>query len=196
MIDVLFDADDNANTPLDPDEREELIPAYITTRAELNEAEQENITEADQWAFRRRREVLSVDFLKALHRRMLRRVWRWAGQFRRTDRNIGVVPHLIETELHRLVDDARYWVEHRIYEPDELAIRFHHRLVVIHPFPNGNGRHGRLAADLLIVQLGGRRFTWGGANLTEPVENRRRYVSALRAADGHDIRPLLAFARS
>jgi Fic-DOC domain mobile mystery protein B len=196
MTDVLFEADDEANTPLDPDEREGLIPAYITTRAELNEAEQENITEADQWAFRRRRDVLSVDFLKALHRRMLRHVWRWAGEFRRTERNIGIAPHLIETELYRLVDDARYWVEHQTYARDELASRFHHRLVAIHPFPNGNGRHGRLAADLLIAQLGGRRFTWGGANLTEPAENRRRYVSALRAADRHDIRPLLEFARS
>lgn len=197
MTKALFDADDDANTPLAPAEREGLIPTYITTRAELNEAEQENITEADQWVFGRRRgSVLAVDFLRALHRRMLRRVWRWAGQFRTTERNIGVAPYLIEPELHRLVDDARHWVEHKSYEPDELAVRFHHRLVAIHPFANGNGRHARLATDLLILQLGGRRFSWGGANLARPADARRRYVEALRAADAHDITPLLAFARS
>lgn len=197
MSDVLFAADDEANTPLTPDEREGLIPTYITTRAELNEAEQENISEADRWAFSRRRgDVLAVDFLIGLHRRMLGRVWRWAGRFRNTERNIGIAPHLIETELHCLIGDARYWVEHQTYEPDETALRFHHRLVAIHPFPNGNGRHARLAADLLIVQLGGRRFTWGSASLIEPAETRRDYVRALRAADGHDIGPLLAFARA
>lgn len=194
---ALFEADDEANTPLTPAEREGLIPAYITSRAELNEAEQENIGQAEGWASSRRRgDVLDPEFLLKLHRRMLGRVWRWAGAPRRTDRNIGIAPHLIETELHNLVGDVRFWVEHESYDPDEIAVRFHHRLVAIHPFPNGNGRHARLAADLLVIQLGGRRFTWGGANITERAETRRRYVHALRAADGHDIGPLLAFARS
>ena len=197
MSDVLFEADDDANTPLTPQEREGLIPSYVTTRAELNEAEQENIDEADDWAFRRRRsDVLSFDFLLGLHKRMLGKVWRWAGKPRNTERNIGIAPYQVETELHQLVGDCRYWVEQSAYTPDELAVRFHHRLVSIHPFPNGNGRHARLAADLLIVQLGGQRFSWGGADLVVRAEMRRRYVEALRAADRHDIRPLLAFARS
>ncbi|MGE5567299.1 MAG: mobile mystery protein B, partial [Parcubacteria group bacterium] len=174
-----------------------LIPTYIATRAELNEAEQANINEADRWAFSRRRgDVLTPQFLLQLHRRMLGQVWRWAGRLRVTERNIGIAPYLIETELRRLTDDARFWIDHQSFEPDEIAVRFHHRLVAIHPFANGNGRHSRLAADLLIVQLGGRRFTWGRANLITAATTRRQYVQALRAADGHDIRPLLAFARS
>ncbi len=197
MSDGLFDAGDEPNTPLAPAEREGLIPTYITTRAELNDAEQENISEADQWAFsRRRRDVLDVTFLMNLHRRMLRRVWRWAGESRKTERNIGIEPHRIEVELRQLVDDVRYWVDHKTYAPDEIAIRFHHRLVAIHPFPNGNGRHARLAADLLIVQSGAPRFTWGGANLIKPAETRRAYIEALQAADAHDISPLLRFART
>ena len=196
MSDPLFDGDDAANTPLEPAGRDDLIPTYIATRAELNAAEQENISEADRWAFSRRRDVLDVAFLMNLHRRMLRRVWRWAGARRATDRNIGLPPHQIEVALHPLVGDARYWVENGTYPEDELALRFHHRLVEIHPFPNGNGRHGRMAADLLIVQLGGARFSWGGANLVEPAATRGAYVQPLQAADGLDIVPLLAFARS
>ena len=196
MTDPLFDADDDANTPLTPAEREGLIPTYITTRAELNAAEQENIAEADEWAFTRRRgSILDVDVLMTLHRRMLRRVWKWAGKPRQTERNIGVPAHQVEVALHQLLDDVRDWVEHRTFGPDEIALRFHHRLVAIHPFPNGNGRHARLAADALAVELGQRRFTWGGASLVEAAETRMAYVRALQAADGHDMAPLLALGR-
>lgn len=197
MSDPLFEADDEANTPLTPEGRQGLIPTYITTRAELNEAEQENIAEADQWAFsRKRRDVVDVDFLMALHRRMLGKVWRWAGAQRNTELNIGVAPHLIAVDLHTLVGDVRYWIEHQTFAADEIAVRFHHRLVAIHAFPNGNGRHARLAADLLIKQLGGQRFTWGRANLVEAAQTRKDYVAALQAADANDIAPLLTFARS
>lgn len=197
MTDPLFEADDEANTPLTPEGREGLIPTYITTRAELNEAEQENIAEADLWAFARKRgDVVDVDFLMSLHRRMLRRVWKWAGTQRTGELNIGVAPHRISVDLHTLIGDVRYWIEHGAYPADEIAIRFHHRLVAIHPFPNGNGRHARLAADLLIVQLGGRRFSWGRESLIEAAQTRRAYVGALQAADAHDITPLLVFART
>jgi Fic-DOC domain mobile mystery protein B len=197
MSDPLFDADDDANTPITPDEREGLIPTYITTRRELNEAEQININDGDRWAFARRgRDVLDEVFLQRLHKEMLGRVWRWAGKYRTTDRNIGVDRWQIEPELRGLLNDVRYWIEHRTYSPDEITVRFHHRLVSIHPFPNGNGRHARLAADLLALQLGIPRFTWGSANLVEEAETRRRYVMALRAADVQDIEPLLTFART
>ena len=197
MRDPLFDADDDANTPLAPAEREGLIPTYVTTRAELNEAEQENIAEADRWAFSRKRtDVLSPDFLLGLHKRMLGRVWRWAGHIRATERNIGIAPYLIETELRRLADDTHYWIENRSFEPDEIAVRFHQRLVAIHPFPNGNGRHARLAADLVAGRMSRPRFSWGRVNLVTAGETRRQYVEALRAADAHDLAPLLVFARS
>jgi Fic-DOC domain mobile mystery protein B len=195
VIDPLLEQDD-ASTPLTPDEREGLIPSYITLRRELNEAEQANILEAEGWAFARKRNVLDENFLTNLHKRMFGRVWRWAGQFRRTERNIGIDPYRIQTDLRQLLDDCRYWIEHATYEPDEIAARFHHKLVFIHPFPNGNGRHARLATDLLLVKLGRPRFSWGQVNLIDPGETRQRYVAALRAADNHDIGPLLEFVRS
>lgn len=196
MSDPLFDAEDDAATPLTPDERAQLIPTYITTRAQLNEAEQANIADADLWAFRRKRDVLGEAFLLNLHKRMLNGVWKWAGSFRQTERNIGIQAYRIGVELRQLLNDVRYWVEHQTFSPDEIAVRFHHRLVFIHPFPNGNGRHARLAADLLAVQLGQERFSWGSANLVTADETRATYVAALKAADAHDIGPLLAFARS
>ncbi|MGU3456049.1 mobile mystery protein B [Brevundimonas sp. M1A4_2e] len=196
MNDPLFDAEDDAATPLTPDERAQLIPTYITTRAQLNEAEQIGIADADRWAFRRKRDVLDEDFLLALHKRMLGGVWQWAGTFRNTERNIGIAAYLIGVELRTLIGDVKYWIEHNTFPIDEIAVRFHHRLVAIHPFPNGNGRHSRLAADLLIVSLGGVRFTWGSANLVEPAATRARYIAALKSADDHDIGLLLAFARS
>lgn len=195
MNDPLFGEDD-ANTPLEPEEREQLIPTYITTRAELNEVEQIGIVDADRWAFSRRFDVLGEAFLCQLHKRMFKDVWRWAGQFRTTARNIGIDAYRIPMELRQLVEDARFWVDNEAYDPDEVAIRFHHRLVAIHPFPNGNGRHGRLAADRLAKQLARPRFTWGSANLSEPDQLRQEYVAALREADNHNIERLLAFARS
>lgn len=195
VTDLLLEQDD-ASTPLTHEEREGLLPSYITLRSELNEAEQSNILEAEEWAFARTRDVLNERFLTNLHKRMFGRVWHWAGEFRRTERNIGIVPYRIQTDLCQLLDDCRYWIEHGTYEPDEIAARFHHRLVFIHPFPNGNGRHARLAADLLLVKLGRPRYSWGQVNLVDPGETRKRYVSALRAADNQDIMPLLEFVRS
>ena len=196
MSDPLFDVNDDAATPLTPEECAQLIPTYITTRAQLNEAEQINITEADLWAFNRKRDVLSEEFLRKLHKRMFRKVWKWAGTFRTSERNIGIDAYRIGVELRTLLEDVAYWMANNTFAPDEIAVRFHHRLVLIHPFPNGNGRHARLAADLLAVKLGQKRFTWGSANLVQPAATRSAYVAALKAADSHDIAPLLAFARS
>jgi Fic-DOC domain mobile mystery protein B len=191
----LFHADDDA-TPLTPEERNALIPTHVALRSELNELEQQNIAEADQWAFARKRRVLDEAFLRGLHRRMFNRVWRWAGDYRTTERNLGIANYRIQPELRQIIDDGRYWIEHETYAPDELAVRFHHRLVFVHPFPNGNGRWSRLAADLMIIQLGGSRFTWGRANLQADGGVRRAYVDALHAADEHDLAPLIGFSRS
>lgn len=196
MSDPLFDAGDDAATPLDPQERVQLIPTYITTRAQLNEAEQLGVAEADVWAFGRKRDVLSEKFLLGLHKRMFGSVWRWAGTIRNTERNIGVDAFRIAIELRTLLDDVRFWIDISTYPPDEIAVRFHHRLVWVHPFPNGNGRLSRMVADLLAVSVGRPRFTWGSASLVEAAETRAAYIAALRAADNHDLAPLLAFARS
>ena len=195
MTDPLFEQDDAA-TPLSEEEKEGLIPSYITLRGELNEAEQANILEAEEWAFKRKRDVLNERFLNDLHKRMYGRVWRWAGEYRRTGKNIGVDAYRIPQDLRQLLDDCRYWIENATYEPDEIAARFHHKLVWIHAYPNGNGRHARLATDLLLTVLGRPRFTWGRVNLVDASETRQDYVAALRAADHHDIGPLLEFVRS
>jgi Fic-DOC domain mobile mystery protein B len=192
----MTDAFDAADTPLTPAEREGLIPTHVSLRGELNELEQQNISEANGWAFERKRNVLDETFLRGLHRRMFNKVWRWAGEYRKTGRNLGVQPHLIQPDLIQAINDARYWVENNSYEPDELAVRFHYKIVQIHPFPNGNGRWSRLAADLLVTAKGESRLSWGGADLQASGEARKKYIDALHAADNHDFAPLIAFARS
>lgn len=195
MTDPLIEEVDGS-TPLTEEEREQLIPSYITLRRELNEAEQSNILDAASWAFDRKRDVLNERFLTDLHNRMFGRVWRWAGSYRRSQKNVGIEAYRISIDLRQLIEDCRYWIEHEIYSPDEIATRFHHRLVAIHPFPNGNGRHARLATDLLLTRLGQERFSWGQVNLLDASETRDTYINALRAADKHDYGPLLAFVRS
>jgi Fic-DOC domain mobile mystery protein B len=198
VSDDLFHQPDDAATPLSADEQRDLKPSHIAFNHELNQAEQENIAWAQQWARARsaRTDMLTAKFVLELHRRMLHHVWRWAGRFRKTERNLGIDWWLIPTELHRVLDDTSTWVEFGSYPPDDKAVRFHHRLVVIHPFSNGNGRHARLMADLLIMRMGHERFTWGSASLRSAGESRQRYIAALRAADAHDIGPPLAFAGS
>ena len=192
----IFEQPDDAATPLTEAEKRDLKPAYIATRAELNAAEQENIALGQDWALRRRRDILTESFVKSLHLHMFNDVWRWAGRFRTSERNIGIDHWEIPVALRVLLDDTKTWIEHNAYLPNEIAVRFHHRLTHIHPFPNGNGRHARLIADLLIMQLGGERFSWGWGSLREPGGSRRRYIAALREADNHNIEPLLTFARS
>lgn len=183
-------------TPLTSEEKRGLIPAYITFRRELNQAERDNIARGQDWALSRRRDLLTEKFVKDLHGRLLGDVWRWAGEFRTSERNLGIAYYEIPMAVRGLLEDTKAWIEHTSYPPDEIAVRFHHRLVQIHPFPNGNGRHSRLMADLLVMQLGRERFTWGSANLQNAAEVRTRYIEALETADQHDIAPLLAFARS
>src|ERR1700680_4905736 len=174
----------------------ELIPPYMTYRSDLNEAEQENIERAQDWALGRRRDLLSEKFIKDLHRKILGDVWRWAGKFRTSERNLGIPFYEIPAALRELLNGTKAWVAYKSYSPDQIAVRFHHRLVQIHPFPNGNGRHARLMADLLVMRLGGERFSWGSANLQDAGTVRQRYIAGLQSADDHDIGPLLAFARS
>ncbi|WP_316235300.1 MULTISPECIES: mobile mystery protein B [unclassified Bradyrhizobium] len=189
----------NDATPLDPALRGDLLQTWITSRADLNEAEEENIVKGAAWGRRRRgkaADLLTEDFVKTLHKQMFGEVWKWAGTYRQGELNIGIAPHLIAAEMPAMLDDVSYWVEHATYPPDEIAARLHHRLTQIHAFPNGNGRHARMMADLVIERLGGKAFSWGGGSLADVGTLRNQYVAALRAADNHDIGPLLAFMRS
>jgi Fic-DOC domain mobile mystery protein B len=198
MTDLFQDPDDA--TPLDPDEREGLLQSWITHRRDLNEAERENIQKGAAWARGRRvtkpADLVTDDFAKSLHKQMFGEVWRWAGTYRKTEKNIGIDPVRIPVEMPAMLDNVRYWIENKTYPPDEIAVRLHHQLTAIHPFPNGNGRHARLMADLLIERLGGEPFSWGGGSLTDVGELRTKYIAAVKAADNHDYDPLLEFARS
>ena len=185
-------------TPLDADEVEGLLLSHIANRAELDRWEQDNIKEAEEWAFHRKpRDFISTDFTCRLHQRMFGTVWRWAGVFRKSGKNIGVEAWAIRSSLHDLLEDVKVWIEQKVYVPDEIAARFHHRLVAIHLYANGNGRHARLMADLLLVHILNRpRFTWGSESLVQAGECRADYINALRAADRQDYSPLLKFVRS
>lgn len=198
---MTFDVPPGA-TPIDSDEAAGLRLRWVATRGELDAVEAENITAGLRWASRRRPragQILDDVFLRELHRRMFGDVWRWAGQYRSAEKNIGVDPYQIAIKVRDLVADVAMWVGDQsaaAWPPDEVCVRFHHRLVWIHPFPNGNGRHSRAAADLLLSALGGTPFTWGRTNLNHEGEVRARYIEALRAADADDYGALLLFVRS
>lgn len=195
MTEILKDQSDA--TMLDPDERKGLLQSWIVTRADLNLAEHDNIEAGATWARHAVfPDLLTVKFVTCLHKRMFGQVWSWAGKFRHTEKNIGIAPNLIGSNTGELLDDATYWVEHQTYEPTELAVRLHHRLVYIHPFSNGNGRHARLLANLVLCRLGERPLSWGLNSQQDTNTLRRAYIQALRRADREDYDDLIEFARS
>jgi len=187
-------------TPLDEDEKEGLLIKSVSLKSELDEFEQLGIERANEWLLRQKLsidEILSEDFVKMLHKQMFGSVWRWAGEFRRTNKNIGVDKFLIGTELKNLFDDCAFWITNHSFSEDEIAVRFSHRIVSVHPFANGNGRHSRLIADALIYKgFGKSYFTWGSSNLVKQGDVRSSYLEALRDADKLDYRKLILFARS
>lgn len=183
-------------TPLDPSEIADLIPA-LNTIGELNAFEQSNIYDANVWALKSRvlkKDLISVRALRMLHLKMFDKTWRWAGIFRQTEKNIGVEVHAIQDQLGQLIGNANYWLENDTYPLNEIAVRVHHQLVWIHAFPNGNGRHARLVADLLIHFRKGAPLTWGGTSLDLAGATRNQYIEALRAADRRDFTALIKFA--
>lgn len=184
-------------TPLDPDEAAGLIPSHISTQGELDEWEAVNLLRAQAWLSRQRDlDVLNDGFCRELHRRMFNQTWEWAGSFRRSDKNIGCEWLYVGVQLRNLFDDAAYWIKHRVFPVDEIAARFHHKLVSIHPFPNGNGRHARFMTDALLRQCEHVEFTWGCGKLVAMGDVRHQYIEALRAADKGDVTLLCTFVRS
>ena len=183
-------------TPLDPDEMQGLKFPHVTTRGELDELEQANIEQGLAWIARRRGGSIFDDrFIRTLHKRLFGDVWTWAGEYRLTEKTIGIDPLHIAVQLRMLLDDARHWAEHDVHPPLEAAARFHHRMVQIHPFANGNGRHARIAADIMLEDIYGHPpVAWAsGYDLQADNERRDAYIAALRSADAGDIGPLLAF---
>jgi len=189
----------NGQTPLDEDEKEGLLIPTITTRGELDEFEQLGVEKANEWLLERKlsvNKILTVEFVKDLHKRMFGDIWKWAGEFRKTDKNIGVDKFMIGTGLKNLLDDCIYWIENKVFSEDEIAVRLSHRMVIIHPFANGNGRHSRLIADVLVTKgFSKPYFTWGSVSLTQQSEARIKYLSALKDADKNDYKLLIKFSR-
>lgn len=183
-------------TPLDPDERQGLKFEHITTRSELDELEQANIEQGLAWAARQRRgDIFDDAFVRRLHERLFGDVWTWAGQYRLTEKNIGIDPRQISMQLRMLLGNARHWAQNGVYSPLEAAARLHHRMVQIHPFPNGNGRHARVAADIMLENVYKRApIEWAsGLNLQADNDRPSAYIAALRAADAGDFDRLLQF---
>jgi Fic-DOC domain mobile mystery protein B len=187
-------------TPLDDEEKDGLLISTISNRGELDEFEQQNIELAIIWTISRSFKpayIFSEEFIKLLHKKMYSTVWRWAGKFRNSNKNLGIDHWQIPIQLKYLLDDAIYWYENNTYPPDEIALRFKHRLVSVHCFPNGNGRHSRLIADVIITNLYGKSvFTWGASNLSNENNVRTFYLKALKSADMNNYKPLIEFARS
>lgn len=187
-------------TPLDPDEVAGLRPKHIATQGDLDEWETDNILAALKWLNKKLKKektpfVLDDQFCRELHKRMFNQTWTWAGKYRLSDKNIGCDYRQIGTKLRDLMEDVSYWLDHKTFPMVEIAVRFHHRLVLIHPFPNGNGRHARMMTDALLVERGFERFSWGAANLSTEGEVRRRYIQALRDADAGDLSALIDFVQ-
>ena len=184
-------------TPLNPEARAGLIPAGVTLRRELNEHEQANIADAILWTSLRNHNPVAVPFGRTLHRRMFGKVWKWAGDYRKHNTQpVGCDYQHIEQLLYQLVASVEWWVDNKTFTADEIAVRYHHGLVKIHPFPNGNGRWSREMGNVLARRLDRPTFSWGGSQLVGADDVRKAYIAALRKADGEDFPDLLAFARS
>lgn len=194
-----FDYKDG-QTPLDDNEKEGLKIKSITTQGELDEFEQLNIEKAVEWTIHtklRPEKILTEKFIKDLHKRMYSDVWKWAGEFRKTEKNIGIPWTKIGIELKILLDDSKYWIDNKTFPPEEIAIRFKHRIVSIHCFPNGNGRHSRMMADIIMESIFGEEiFSWHQSNMVKANETRKKYISSLKEADNGNYNNLIEFAKN
>jgi Fic-DOC domain mobile mystery protein B len=190
---------EDGQTPLSEEEKDGLLIKLITTHAELNEHEQLNIEQAVKWVIEsklNKNKILTENFIRTLHKKMFGNVWAWAGEFRKSEKNIGVKWINIGIDLKMLLDDTKFWIENQTYSPDEIAIRFKHRLVNIHCFPNGNGRHSRIMADIIIESIfKSKVFTWNHSNMVKAHDTRKNYINAIREGDKGDISQLIKFAR-
>jgi len=187
-------------TPLTEEEKEGLKIKTITTQNELDEFEQLNIEKAVEWSIHanlKPEKILTEKFIKDLHKKMYGDVWKWAGEFRKTEKNIGIKWIRIGVALKNLIEDTKYWLENKTYSSEEIAIRFKHRIVSIHCFPNGNGRHSRMMADIIMESIFEKEiFTWHKSNMVKTDETRKKYIEALREADNGNIIPLIEFAQN
>ena len=65
--------------------------------------------------------ILTEKFVKEIHKKMYGDVWKWAGKFRKSDKNIGISWPQISIELKNLIDDTNFWIKNKTFEPEEIA---------------------------------------------------------------------------
>lgn len=182
------------STPLEAEELDALIPGHITTQGQLDEWETANVAKGMRWARTSRGDLFTEEFCRKLHKAMFGETWEWAGRFRKTDKNIGCSWNRVGIELRKTLDDAKFWMENGTFSIHEIAVQFHHRLVSVHPFPNGNGRFSRAMADILVFRNTSEPLLWTSlGNLANVGEIRKEYISVLKSADNGDYRWLIAF---
>lgn len=192
-------------TPLNLDDMLGLKYKHIDTREQLNEVEAANILQGQIWASKlnkgakelTRDDIFNRDFVSDLHKALFGEVWEWAGHFRKRELNIGVDPKNIAVDLHNFLEDAKCWLEFKHYDNLELSARIQHRLVQIHPFVNGNGRHSRVFTDIVRVYLLNEKpIKWANAKLENMTEERNSYISGLREADVGDLSTFIKYLQS
>lgn len=196
-LDLNFNKD---GTILSDKEKDGLLIPTITTREELDEFEQQNIEKAVEFYLLRRKykaeAILTEKYVFNVHKRMLGDVWDWAGTIRKTNKNLGIDLFQISPRLHQLLENCKYWIEHKTFSEEEIALRFKHEIVSIHVFPNGNGRHSRLMGDIIMKHIFKKPiFSWGQKDLVYKNEVRDNYIDALRKADNGDFTSLLGFSK-
>jgi Fic-DOC domain mobile mystery protein B len=192
--------DPDGATPLGPDEKSGLMHPHVATKAELNELENANILQGLAWLNSLPKVttdvVLSRDFVIELHKRMFGDTWLWAGVYRQREMNIGCDPLQVGPNLHNLIEDIKCWIEFDHYPSLEVSARIQHRLVLIHPFANGNGRHSRIFTDCIRhFSLGLPPLVWAAGNLDQQNEERKNYIRGLQQADAGDYEPFIEYLR-
>ena len=114
----------------------------------------------------------------------------WAGNYRNS--NVIIVgsehtpPDAFEVSI--VMGDLIKWLRgnQKKLHPIELAAIFHHKLVFIHPFFDGNGRTARLAMNLLLMQK-----SYPMAVMLK--NDRKKYYQTLSRADEKDYAPFVRF---
>jgi Fic-DOC domain mobile mystery protein B len=187
----------HGETPID--DISGLKPKGLTTRAQLNAVEARNMRKAVVRYLvikpSRRQAPFTLEWCYKLHRQMFGEVWRWAGQKRTTELNIGVPFHRIDVDLKNLMADLAFWREKGEMDPIEQVARLHHRAVFIHPFLNGNGRWSRLLANIFQKQSTDKLTIWPEETVGNASVIREEYLAAVRSGDKGDYNPLIALHR-
>ncbi len=171
-----------------------LIPSGITVKSALDEWEAENILKAyNRYLKTSRKRAISPGLITAVHKEMFGLTWKWAGSFRKENLNLGVEWFAIPVEIKKLCDDIAFWEKSKNVNILEQSVRIHHRLVRIHPFLNGNGRHARMIADIFLSGRGKKLPLWPDKDMVETTDIRKRYIHCLKEADNGDYAGLLEF---